>query len=94
MSRVVTVVDTTVPPDREQALVEGFAALVQPETLLRAELLRGPEGRWRVQSTWRSLDDVRALRAEGRPPAVLALLDGLGLPHEHGYFTVEGQHGS
>ena len=41
---VVTTVDTTVPPEREQELLDGFRQLNEgdkPDGLLRSELLRG-----------------------------------------------------
>lgn len=44
---VVTTVDTMVPPEREQELLDGFRQLNEgdkPDGLLRSELLRGREG--------------------------------------------------
>ncbi len=92
---VVTVIDAVVPPDREQALLEGFQQLssgAQPEGLVRSELLRGQGGAWRIQTTWRDLVALRTLRAIGEPPAALALLDDLGVEHAHGVFTIEQVH--
>jgi quinol monooxygenase YgiN len=91
----VTVVDAVVDQDRAQALLAGFRALVagpQPDGLLRSELLRGQDGSWRIQSTWRDRAAVMALRASGEPPAALALLDSIGCGHTHGWFTVEVSH--
>ena len=89
---VVTVVDVVVPAEAEQALLDGFRELAvqpHPEGLVRTELLRGQEGAWRIQTTWRDREAVLALRAAGARPAVLELLDGLGVQHSHAVFTVE-----
>jgi hypothetical protein len=61
----------------------------RPDGLIRSELLRGQDGAWRIQTTWRDLDAIRALRMSGRPPAALELLDRLGAEHTHAAFTVE-----
>ena len=89
---VVTAVDAVVPADREGELIEGFrlmAAGDSPEGLLRTELLRGQEGRWRIQTTWRDREAVIALRARGEGPAAMRLLDSVGATHTHTVFTVE-----
>ena len=89
---VVTAVDAVVPADREAELIEGFrlmAAGDSPEGLLRTELLRGQEGRWRIQTTWRDRAAVIALRARGEGPAAMRLLDSVGATHTHTVFTVE-----
>jgi hypothetical protein len=36
--------------------------------LLRTELLRGPDGEWRVQSLWRDLEALAATRVTPEPP--------------------------
>ncbi len=89
---VVTAVDAVIPPDREAELVDGFRRMVAadpPDGLVRSELLRGQEGRWRIQTTWRDLDTVRALRAAGEPPAAQVLLESVGATHTHDVFFVE-----
>ena len=66
--KILTVVDAVVPAEREAELLDGFRRLLaseKPEGFLGSELLRGQEGRWRIQTTWRDLDAVRALRASG-----------------------------
>lgn len=90
--RVVTSVDATVAPEREDELLEGFRALNDgpaPDGLLRSELLRRLDGGWRIQTTWRDREALLALRQRGEPPAMLALLDRLGAEHTHAVFTVE-----
>ena len=89
---IVTVVDAVVPADREAELIEGFrrmAAGSTPDGLVRTELLRGQEGRWRIQTTWRDREAVIALRARGEGPAAMRLLDAVGATHTHTVFTVE-----
>jgi hypothetical protein len=89
---VVTAVDAVVPVEREAELVAGFQELMgsdHPEGLIRSELLRGQEGRWRIQSTWKDRESVIALRAAGRPPAATVLLDSVGATHTHDVFSVE-----
>jgi len=89
---VVTAVDAVVPSERETELVDGFRRMTEsslPEGLLRTELLRGQEGHWRIQSTWRDLATVKALRASGARPAAQDLLESVGATHTHDVFFVE-----
>ena len=89
---IVTVVDAVVPADREAELIQGFrrmAAGSTPDGLVRTELLRGQEGRWRIQTTWRDREAVIALRARGEGPAAMRLLDAVGATHTHTVYTVE-----
>jgi len=91
-SPIVTVVDATVPAAREAELLEGYRQMSEspkPEGLLRSELLRGQEGAWRIQTTWRDRESLMALRQSGVRPAALDLLDGLGAEHSHAVFTIE-----
>jgi hypothetical protein len=90
-----TTVDAKVPADREQELLDGYREMNagdKPEGLLRSELLRGQDGVWRIQTTWRDKESLMALRKSGKPPAALALLDRLGAEHSHAVFTVEQSH--
>ena len=89
---VVTTVDFTIGVDREKGLLSAYAELNRqpaPEGLLRSELLRGFDGAWRIQTTWRDRDALMALRESGQPPAALALLERLEAVHSHSVFTVE-----
>lgn len=93
--QIVTVVDAQVAADREADLLAGFARMVAdaaPDGLLRSELLRGQDGAWRIQTTWRDMDAIAELRKAGYPPAALVLLDSVGAQHSHGWFTVEDGH--
>lgn len=89
---VITSVEAVVDAAREQELLDGYrqmTARAWPDGLLRAELLRGREGRWRLQSTWRDMQAILTLRASGVRPAALDLLESVGAKHEHAVFTVE-----
>jgi heme-degrading monooxygenase HmoA len=69
--RVLSEVSATVRPDREGEFLAGFAELVslpRPDGLLRTELLRGPDGEWRVQTLWRDLEALAATRVTPEPP--------------------------
>ena len=91
-AHVVTSTNATVAADRESDLIDGYRRMIeaeQPDGMLRSELLRGPNGVWRIQTTWRDMAALQALRASGKPPAALALLDGIGAEHTHDWFTVE-----
>ena len=90
--RVVTAVDAMVDPAREADLVDGYRQLSQgdkPDGLVRSELLRGQDGAWRIQSTWRDFDSLMAVRESGKPPAAAELLDKIGAKHSHAWFTIE-----
>jgi hypothetical protein len=89
---VVTVVDAHVASDRENELLDGYRRMnlgEKPPGMLRSELLRGQDGAWRIQTTWRDMESLMALRKSGTPPAALELLEGLGAEHTHSWFTVE-----
>lgn len=89
---VMTTIDAAVQPEREQDLLDGFRQLYngrKPDGLVRAELLRGQDGAWRLQTTWSNREALMALRKSAEPPAALALLDRLGAEHSHAVFTVE-----
>ena len=90
--QVVTAVDAHIEPEQESALIEGYRRMTnesQPDGLLRSDLLRGQDGAWRIQTTWRDIESLMALRKAGHPPAALVLLEGIGAEHSHGWFTVE-----
>ncbi len=89
---VVIAVDTTVTPEQERALLDSYRQMIEepwPDGLLRAELLRGQNGVWRLQSTWRDKQALLTLRASGARPAAVQLLERLGVVHSHGIFSVE-----
>ncbi len=92
VNQVVTVVDAHVEPDLETQLLNGYSQMIdgpRPAGLLHSELLRGQDNRWRIQSTWVSLDALRALRAAGEPPAAIDLFEEVGSDLTHSWFTIE-----
>lgn len=89
---VLVVVNATVAADREAELIAGYrdlSARALPDGLLRAELLRGQNGTWRIQSLWRDMASLRTLADSGEPPAALELLRRVGAEHTHDVFEVE-----
>ena len=69
--QVLSEVSATVPRDREGKFLAGFeelASLPRPDGLLRTELLRGPDGEWRIQTLWRDLEALAATRVTPEPP--------------------------
>jgi hypothetical protein len=84
--QILTSVSAQVDPNRDGELVEGFRALVGgalPDGLVRAELLRGQDGTWRIQSLWRDRAALMAAREAGQRPAALVLFDRVGAEHAH-----------
>jgi hypothetical protein len=91
---VITVVETTLDPSREDELIDGYRAMIlesKPDGLIRSELLRGPDGLWRIQTRWRDMEAIVTMRASGERPAALALLDRLGLQHTFSFFFVAAE---
>src|SRR5690348_6263369 len=69
---ILTEVAATVSEERTEELQTGYAALVNgplPDGLLRTELLRGPDGQWRIQTLWRDRNAIEAMRNSGEPAA-------------------------
>jgi heme-degrading monooxygenase HmoA len=86
------VVDANVNAERESELIDGYRHMIDSEQLdglIRSELLRGQDGRWRIQSTWRDLEALQAVRKLGKPPAALELLESVGAEHSHTWFVIE-----
>lgn len=80
-SPVLTVVTATVSQDVHERLIVGFHDLLNgglPEGLLRTELLRGPDDRWRIQTLWRDRAALDAMRAGPEPPAAPTLFRSVG----------------
>ncbi|MGK4584257.1 antibiotic biosynthesis monooxygenase [Kitasatospora sp. HPMI-4] len=83
--RVLSEVSAVVAAERETELVDSYRELVSgplPDGLIRTELLRGPGGRWRVQSLWRDLESLEAVRANPRLAAAPRLFAQLGAEPE------------
>ena len=76
----------------EGDVLAEFAQLLNsplPDGLLRTELLRGPDGEWRIQSLWRNQAALDAMRAGTEPPAAPALFQRLGATPVLRILTVE-----
>lgn len=81
MKHVLTEVSAEVAENRVAALIDGFAALVDgpvPDGLLRTELLRAADGRWRIQSLWRDRAALDAMREGTAEPAAPRLFRSVG----------------
>ncbi len=94
-TQTVTAIDAVVAAERGQELINWFTAMNQrttPQGLLRSELLRGQGGAWRIQTTWRDADALKAVRNSSEPPAALQLLDALGAQHTHAVLSIEQSH--
>ncbi|MFD9127570.1 antibiotic biosynthesis monooxygenase [Kitasatospora sp. NPDC059571] len=88
---VVSEVGAVVAPDREAELVALYRELVSgplPDGLLRTELLRGPSGHWRIQSHWRDMTALEAVRNAPERPAAPQLFRRVGTEPELTVFTV------
>lgn len=83
--RVLSEVSAVVAPDREAELVTSYRELVAgplPDGLIRTELLRGPGGRWRVQSLWRDQAALDAIRSNPKLAAAPRLFTQVGAEPE------------
>lgn len=91
---ILTEVSAPVAPDRETDLIAGFRELLAgplPDGLVRTELLRGPDGEWRVNSLWRDRQALDAMRAGSEPPAAPTLFRKVGAEPTLRVFQVEEQ---
>ena len=89
---IMGVVTARVAPAREEEFLSGIREILaaeKPEGFLRYEVLRGRDGLWLIHSLWRDREAMSVLRAEGKTPAALLLLDRVGATHSHDLFTVE-----
>ncbi|MFE0583079.1 MULTISPECIES: hypothetical protein [unclassified Streptomyces] len=88
---ILTEVSAVVPAGREADLVTAYRELVArplPDGLIRTELLSGPDGRWRIQTLWRDLAALDAMRAAPEGPAAPRLFRDVGAEPELGLFDV------
>lgn len=89
--QVLTEVSAVVAQEREAELLAGYRALTAgslPDGLVRTELLRGADGRWRIQTLWRDHAALDAVRAAPEPPAAPRLFRAVGAEPELVLFDV------
>jgi hypothetical protein len=78
---ILTDVSAAVSADREGDLLRGYRELLAqpvPEGLVRTELLRGRDGRWRIQTLWRDRAALDAMRSGPGLPAAPLLFHRVG----------------
>jgi quinol monooxygenase YgiN len=73
---LVTVLEAHVPAEREDDLLEAFAAAgrsARPAGLVRSALLRDARdpARWRIETVWTSRAALDEMRSAGTPAGVL-----------------------
>ncbi|WP_354643251.1 antibiotic biosynthesis monooxygenase [Kitasatospora camelliae] len=79
--RVLSEVSGHVAAEREEAFVDSYRTLVAgplPDGLIRTELLRGAAGSWRIQSLWRDLAALQAVRSDPKMAAAPRLFREAG----------------
>jgi hypothetical protein len=88
----VTMVQGMVAPDREGDLRAAWESNseVAPPGLIESSLLRTESGEWRIVTVWESRDAELAMRAAGRP-AALVMFEQAGSDPAVSMWTVEGR---
>jgi heme-degrading monooxygenase HmoA len=91
-AQILTEVRATVDADREAVLVTEFRAMTAggaPDGLVRTQLLRGPNGQWRIHTLWRDRAALDAMRARPEPPAAPRLFSNAGAEPSLQVYEVE-----
>jgi hypothetical protein len=75
MTRVLTILEGQVLPDRQAELREAYSSAAQgafPPGLLRSTLLQATGDRtlWRIETLWESRETLEAMRGAGTPRGV------------------------
>ncbi|MEU6661103.1 antibiotic biosynthesis monooxygenase [Streptomyces sp. NPDC046821] len=89
--QILSEVSGVVAPEREADLVAAYGELVArtlPDGLIRTELLRGRDGRWRIQSLWRDRAALDAVRSAPEGPAAPRLFREVGAEPELAVFDI------
>jgi hypothetical protein len=92
---VMTEVSAIVSVEHADDVPGAFAELLQqplPDGLLRTELLRGPDGEWRIQSLWHDQEALATMRAGTEPPAAPTLFRRLGADPVLRIYDVRAHH--
>jgi hypothetical protein len=80
--QILTETSATVDAEREADLLAGFQEILAgplPDGLLRTELMRCREGRWRIQTLWRDRESIESMRASPEGPAAPRLFRSVGV---------------
>jgi len=94
-AQILTEVSATVDASRETELVEGYREITAggvPDGLVRTELLRGQDRRWRIQTLWRDRAALEAMRGRPEPPAALRLFRNVGAEPSLEVYEVHDRH--
>ena len=91
---IVTILEANLEPGREPDLEAAYASAVssgdRPQGLVRSELTRDAfdAQRWRIQTWWRSREELQAMRASGTPPAGILMFRAAGAEPKTSVFEV------
>jgi heme-degrading monooxygenase HmoA len=89
----VTMVEGAVEPEHEGDLRGAWSTRTAgelPPGLIESSLLQGDRGIWRIVTVWESRDAVMAMRASGRPAALL-MFEAAGSNPSVSMWTLEGR---
>lgn len=88
----VTIVEGAVDLDRENDLRSAWAGNTGavPPGFIESSLLRSDSGTWRIVTVWESKEAVMAMRASGRP-AALVMFEQAGSEPSVSMWSVEGR---
>jgi hypothetical protein len=91
ISWVLAEANARVAAEHEGRLIAAYHRLIAqppPDGLLQTELLRGQDGRWRIQTLWADRSAMEAVRAPSRGPTGPALFRDLDAEPEFQVFEV------
>ncbi|MEZ0069795.1 heme-degrading monooxygenase HmoA [Streptacidiphilus sp. MAP12-20] len=91
MSWVLTEANVTVAAEHEGRLIAAYRHLISqplPEGLIQTEILRGPDGAWRIQTLWRDRASMEAMRASLEGPEAPRLFREIHAKPEFSIFDV------
>ncbi|WP_042433835.1 antibiotic biosynthesis monooxygenase family protein [Streptacidiphilus anmyonensis] len=83
--------NVSVAPEHEARLIAAYHRLIAqplPDGLLQTELLRGQDGRWRIQTLWRDRVAMDVMRGSSQGPTAPRLFHDLDAEPEFEIFEV------